>query len=163
MAFKARTLNDTPNKPNAYASMAPPREVAGLVIPSRLAMFAGEPPDELLKDDLIDVQSLTGKPWPRSSCDRNSKSAHAMRMRAEDGKWPTKAEDAAQVLAEKKLANPVGVATHLLKKQGMSEAKIKERIARAGGATRGIPDVSDIPDKPEPPKRGPGRPRKSED
>lgn len=155
MAYKARTLRAAPNLTKSTEGIAPPREVAGVLVPSRLTTLPGDPPAEMLADNLIDVRGVTGKPWPRSSADRNAigNGAHLMRIRAEDGKWPTKQEKAAQVVAEKKLANPEGVARFLLSEQGVEEKEIKKAIARMNRVTANIPDLSDVPDTPEPSKR----------
>ena len=155
MAYKARTLLSKPNEPNAYSGLAPARDVAGVTVPSRLKMFSGDPPTEMLDDDCVDVVALTGKAWPRSSCDRNSKSAHSMRLRVEDGSWPTERETELQGYAEAKLADPDGVGRHVLKQQGYRPDEVDKIMARSKATTRGIPSLPDTP------KRGPGRPRKT--
>ena len=116
-------------------------------------------------DNCVDVRALSGKPWPRSSADRNTAGgagAHIMRIREEDGKWPTPQEEAAQVVAEKKLKNPVGVARFLLKEQGLDAKEVNRAVARMNRVTANIPDLSMVPDAPEPPKRGPGRSTKTD-
>lgn len=153
MAFKAKTLNARPSDPNAYERLAPPRDVGGLTVPSRLTAFPGKPSKALLEDDCIDVQTITGDPWPRSSCDRNSKLPNKMRFLEDEGLWPTEREKAMQEFAEHQLADPEHVARHMLKEQGESDAAVEKRIGRMKWKGADIPTIP-------PKKRGPGRPPK---
>lgn len=163
MAYKARTLAGPPNQTDSLSRKGPPRKVAGVSLTGSLLTYSGEPPEEMLADDTIDVQTMRGSAWPGSTRDRNcTKKAHAMRIRRDDGKWPDEQERIAQAFAEKKLADPEGVARAVLKAQGLSDEKIELHIARARGTARGFEGAMLALESAEKaaPKRGPGRPRK---
>jgi len=152
MAFKAGTLRLKPGTPNDHMGTGQPRAAYGLQFKGRLQEYAGKPTQEMLDDDLLDVRTLSKKPWPKSAVDRLSrKGQRKMELAELDGKWPSARDLEMDAFVEAKLADPEGVAMHVLTVgQGMSEQEATKQLRRTQSTTKGVPDLSNVADAPKP-------------
>lgn len=149
MAFKART---TRKRPNEDLSRGPNRTIGGVEFSGAIREYPGEPNEAMLADDFLDVQTLTGDPWPDSAWDRISKTPRSMAFAKVEGRWPTEHYKAIDANVERKLKDPEKAARFIMKQRGEKKEDIEKHVATHVRGHSALPDLSGLDDAPPEPK-----------